>query len=117
MTPQVEPTPHRRDRRRKERLQDFPRFADTLSANRLEWISAPARFRPIHDEREAACTIHSAAKDRYYAERPVQRLGPEFRNGDTVKSYHERFRVDRAEFKRFDAKCSHLTGVKASEAR
>ena len=94
-----------------------PSIAKSQPASRTEWDAAMARFCRLHDEHEAACTAHSAVEDRYYVERPVQPLGAEFRKGDTVDSYHERLRADRAEFERLDAECSRRTGFTASEAR
>ena len=94
-----------------------PTIAKSLPTSRSKWDTALAKFRHLHDAHEAVCTAHSAVEDRYYAERPVQPLGAEFRKGDTVESYHERLRADRAAFEQLDAECRHRTGFDASEAR
>ena len=85
--------------------------------SRAEWDTALAKFRHHHDEHEAACVAHYAIEDRYFAERPDQPLGADFRKGDTVESYHARLRADRAEFERAAAECRRRTGFDLSEAR
>ena len=94
-----------------------PSIAKSLPASRAQWDAAMAKFRRLHDEHEEACTAHSAVEDRYYAEKPVQPLGAEFRKGDTVETYHARLLADRAEFERADAECMRRTGFDASDAR
>ena len=94
-----------------------PTIAKSLPASRTLWDAALAKFRHHHAEHEAACTAHGAFEDRYFAERPRQPLGAEFRIGDTVDSYHARIHAERAEFERLDAECSRRTGFDASEAR
>ena len=94
-----------------------PTIAMSLPASRAAWDTALAKFRRHHDEHEAACVAHYTIEARYFAERPSQALGAEFRKGDTVDSYHARLQADRAEFERADAECSRRTGFDASEAR
>ncbi len=85
--------------------------------SRLEWDKALSTFKHCHAEHEATCTSHSAVEERYFAERPDQPLGGEFRIGDTVETYHARLTADRAEFERLDAECRVKTGQDQSEAK
>ena len=91
--------------------------AKGLPASRAAWDRAMATFRRLHDEHEAACVAQGAVEERYYAERPAQPLGAEFKIGDTVDTYHARLQHDREHFERLDAECRERTGFEASEAR
>ena len=96
----------------------LPAIAKASSGHsRLEWDEALSTFKHCHAEHEAACTSHSAVEERYFAERPAQSLGGEFRIGDTDETYHARLKADRAEFERLDAKCRVKTGQDQSEAK
>jgi hypothetical protein len=85
--------------------------------SRRAWDKALSAFKHCHAEHEAACTSHSAVEERYFAERPAQPFGGEFRIGDTVETYHARLKADRAEFERLDAECRIRTGQEQSEAK
>ena len=96
----------------------LPAIAKASSGRtRLEWDTALSTFKHCHAEHEAACTSHSAVEERYFAERPDQPLGGDFRIGDTVETYHARLKADRAEFERLDAECRVKTGQDQSEAK
>lgn len=81
------------------------------------WDRALSAFKHCHAMHEAACTSYSAVEGRYFAERPDQPLGGEFRIGDTIETYHARLKADRAEFERLDAECRVKTGQDQSEAK
>jgi hypothetical protein len=85
--------------------------------SRTAWDHALAKFQRLHDEHEAACTAHGLVESRYYAERPNLHPGGELRIGDTIETFNERLRADRAEFDRIDADCARRTGHDVSEAR
>ena len=94
-----------------------PAVAKSLPVSRATWNAALARFRHHHNEHEAACVAHYSIEARYFAERPCQPLGAEFRKGGTIDSYHARPQADREKFERADAECQQRTGFDASEAR